>query len=153
MTDPAAPAKTTVELIARAAPPRRAGLDLSDDAIARLVDQFYSDIRDDPRLGPLFESRLAGQWPEHLRRMNQFWRSVLNHSGEYYGQPVVKHNGLPGLEEDDFRIWIGLFEATSARLFAPDVAAAILTIARRIARSLWLARFGTPFNRSPAWLD
>lgn len=153
MTDQSAPTKKTIELTGRAAPPRRAGMAISDAEIARLVDEFYSDIRLDPRLGPLFESRLAGHWPEHLQRMNQFWRSVLKHSGEYYGQPVVKHNALPGLEEDDFRIWIGLFEKTAARLFEPDIAASILTIARRIARSLWLARFGTPFNKSPAWLD
>jgi len=65
---------------------------------------------------------------------------------------VGKHNALPGLEEDDFRLWIEQFEQTAAALLAPDTAAAITVIARRIARSLWLARFGTPFNKAPDWL-
>ena len=118
-----------------------------------LVDRFYAEIRQHPRLGPLFEDRLAGKWDMHLERMNRFWRSVLLHSGEYSGQPVVKHNGLPDLQEDDFRLWLEQFERTTASLFEPDTAAPILTIARRIARSLWLARFGTPFNKAPDWLN
>ncbi|MDP2122194.1 MAG: group III truncated hemoglobin [Hoeflea sp.] len=144
------PAPIVIE--ARAAQPRTPAVDISPAEIALLVDRFYADIRLHPRLGPLFEAKLAGNWDMHLERMNRFWRSVLLHSGEYSGQPVVKHNALPGLEEEDFRLWIGQFEATAGALFAPDTAAAITIIARRIARSLWLARFGTPFNQAPEWL-
>ena len=140
-------------LTARPAPPRTPAVDISPDQIALLVDRFYTEIRKHPRLGPLFEDRLAGKWNPHLERMNQFWRSVLLHSGEYSGQPVVKHNGLPDLQEDDFRLWLEQFEATTASLFEPDTAAPVLIIARRIARSLWLARFGTPFNQAPDWLN
>jgi len=139
-------------ITARPAPPRTPAVDIPPAQIAELVDRFYGEIRKHPRLGPLFEDRLAGKWGPHLERMNRFWRSVLLHSGEYSGQPVVKHNGLPDLQEDDFRLWLELFEATTASLFEPDIAAPILTIARRIARSLWLARFGTPFNNPPEWL-
>tara|TARA_R110002020_G_scaffold39991_1_gene118293 strand:- start:9454 stop:9903 length:450 start_codon:yes stop_codon:yes gene_type:complete len=141
-----------IVITARPAQPRVPAVDVSPEEIALLVERFYADIRLHPRLGPLFEDRLAGIWDMHLERMNRFWRSVLLHSGEYSGQPVVKHNALPDLEEDDFRLWIGQFEATAGSLFAPDTAAAITVIARRIARSLWLARFGTPFNHAPAWL-
>jgi hemoglobin len=141
-----------IVLTARPAPPRTPSVEISPAEIALLVDRFYGEIRAHPRLGPLFEDRLAGKWDGHLERMNTFWRSVLLHSGEYSGQPVVKHNGLPDLEEDDFRLWLELFETTTAALFEPPTAAPILTIARRIARSLWLARFGTPFNQTPAWL-
>ena len=140
-------------IAARPAPQRTPAVEISTDEIALLVDRFYADIRRHPRLGPLFEERLAGKWDMHLERMNRFWRSVLLHSGEYSGQPVVKHNGLPDLEEDDFRLWLTAFEATTASLFEPDKAGAIVVIARRIARSLWLARFGSPFNRAPGWLE
>lgn len=141
-----------IVLTARPAPPRVPAVEITPDEIALLVDRFYSEIRQHPRLGPLFEERLAGKWDPHLERMNQFWRSVLLHSGEYSGQPVVKHNGLPDLEEDDFRLWLEQFEHTTASLFETDTAGSIVVIARRIARSLWLARFGTPFNQTPAWL-
>lgn len=142
-----------IVLTARPAPPRVPAVNISPDEIALLVDRFYGDIRAHPRLGPLFEGRLAGKWDPHLERMNRFWRSVLLHSGEYSGQPVVKHNGLPDLQEDDFRLWLELFESTTAKLFEAETGAAITVIARRIARSLWLARFGTPFNKAPDWLS
>lgn len=118
-----------------------------------LVDRFYAEIRRHPRLGPLFEARLAGIWDMHLERMKRFWRSVLLHSGEYSGQPVAKHNALPDLREDDFMIWLEVFETTTDSLFDSQLSASILTVARRIARSLWLARFGTPFSQAPAWLS
>src|SRR5690606_13811078 len=95
---------------ARAAPPRTPAVAVSPGEIALLVDRFYTEIRAHPRLGPLFEQRLAGKWDVHLERMNLFWRSVLLYSGEYTGQPVVKHNALPDLREDDFRLWLELFE-------------------------------------------
>jgi hemoglobin len=138
---------------ARPAPPRVPAVEISPEQIALLVDRFYGEIRKHERLGPLFEDRLAGKWDPHLERMNQFWRSVLLHSGEYSGQPVVKHNALPDLQENDFRLWLELFETTTTKLFEADTAAPILIIARRIARSLWLARFGTPFNQAPDWLS
>ena len=141
-----------IVLTARPAPPRTPAVNISPDEIALLVDRFYGEIRQHSRLGPLFEDRLAGKWEPHLERMNLFWRSVLLYSGEYSGQPVVKHNGLPDLQEDDFRLWLELFESTTAKLFETDIAAPIVVIARRIARSLWLARFGTPFNKAPDWL-
>ncbi|AKI01285.1 truncated hemoglobin [Hoeflea sp. IMCC20628] len=139
-------------LTARAAPPRTPAVEISPSEIGLLVDRFYENIRAHPRLGPLFEQRLAGKWDAHLERMNLFWRSVLLYSGEYSGQPVVKHNALPDLQEDDFRLWLDLFETTTATLFGPPTAGPIVVIARRIARSLWLARFGTPFNKAPDWL-
>ncbi|MEQ8479597.1 MAG: group III truncated hemoglobin [Hoeflea sp.] len=145
------PAPVTIP--ARPAPPRRPAVEISPREIGLLVDRFYANVREDARLGPLFEERLSGKWDIHLERMNRFWRSVLLHSGEYSGQPVVKHNGLPDLEEEDFRLWLKLFESTTAELFAPPTAEPIVVIARRIARSLWLARFGTPFNRAPDWLN
>ena len=148
MADKPAP----IVITARAGQPRTPAVEISPREIGLLVDRFYGDIRAHPRLGPLFEERLAGKWDVHLDRMNRFWRSVLLHSGEYSGQPVVKHNALPDLEEDDFRLWLDLFEQTTATLFAPPTAAPIVVIARRIARSLWLARFGTPFSQTPAWL-
>ena len=141
-----------IVISARPAPPRPPAVEISPGEIGLLVDRLSSGIRAHRRLGPLFEARLAGKWDVHLDRMNRFWRSVLLHSGEYSGQPVVKHNALPDLEEDDFRQWLDLFEQTTATLFAPPTAGPIVVIARRIARSLWLARFGTPFSQTPAWL-
>lgn len=117
------------------------------------MDQFYGAIREDRRLAPIFEARVEGRWPDHLDRMKAFWRSVLLKTSEYVGQPVAAHMTIDDLREDDFRIWLALFEQTAAEVFHPEAAPHVVSAARRIARSLWLSRFGGPFKRPPAWLD
>ena len=58
--------------------------------IDRLVEDFYAKIRDDALLGPIFARHIA-DWPPHLSRMKAFWRSVLHNSGEFSGNPMLKH--------------------------------------------------------------
>jgi hemoglobin len=123
------------------------------EQISRLVDEFYSEIRKDPRLGPVFNGVIGDRWPPHLERMKGFWRSVLLKTGEYSGRPVPAHMGIPDLREDDFRLWLEKFQVTANSVFDGQAAPHVVAAARRIAKSLWLARFGTPFNRAPDWLD
>lgn len=124
---------------------------ISPEAISRLVDEFYAEVRVHPRLGPIFNSRLDGKWPAHLDKLKAFWRSVLLTTGEYYGRPVPAHNGIAELEESDFALWLSLFDQTIDSIFDAYGRIVIKDKARRIARSLWLARFGTPFNAPPEW--
>lgn len=81
------------------------------DYIASFVDRFYGKIRADDLLGPIFAERIE-DWPTHLDRMKGFWRSVLHASGEFAGNPMVKHIAIPGLEERHFAHWLQLFYAT-----------------------------------------
>ena len=124
---------------------------ISADDISRLVDEFYAEVRAHPRLGPIFNTRLDGKWPAHLDKLKAFWRSVLLTTGEYYGRPVPAHNGIAELEEADFALWLNLFDQSIDRIFDPYGRIVIKDKARRIAKSLWFARFGTPFNAPPEW--
>lgn len=81
------------------------------DYISSFVDRFYGKIREDHLLGPIFNERIA-DWGEHLDRMKRFWRSVLHNSGEFSGNPMIKHIVIPGLEERHFAHWLNLFYAT-----------------------------------------
>jgi hemoglobin len=119
--------------------------------ISRLVDGFYSDIRVHPHLGPIFDKRLEGKWPEHLAKLKAFWRSVLLTTGEYNGRPVPAHNNIAELESRNFAEWLALFDQHVERIFEPLAQTIIKEKARRIARSLWLAKFGTAFNHPPQW--
>lgn len=78
------------------------------DFIDDLVENFYGKIREDDLLGPIFAERIA-HWPPHLARMKAFWRSVLHNSGEFSGNPMLKHLAIPGLELDHFSRWLELF--------------------------------------------
>lgn len=79
--------------------------------IDRLIEAFYARIRDDALLGPIFAERIA-DWPSHLARMKAFWRSVLHNSGEFSGNPMLKHLAIPGLELRHFSHWLDLFYET-----------------------------------------
>lgn len=122
--------------------------------ISTLVDTFYGRVRADSRLGPIFAGRVGDDWQPHLDKMKSFWRSVLLKSGEYKGKPVPAHFKLKEVESDDFRIWLELFRDTAHEVFQqPEAAELALAQARRIAQSLWLAMFASPFDSPPSWLS
>lgn len=121
--------------------------------ISDLVEQFYARVRRDARLGPIFEARMNGLWPEHLDRMKAFWSSVLLRSGAYKGQPVPVHMRLSEAVSEDFQRWLVLFRRTAGECFEAEAARLVIAAAERIARSLWLALFGTVENRPPDWID
>lgn len=94
--------------VAKRAEAETIGID--EDFISDMVERFYASIREDELLGPIFAARIA-EWPPHLARMKQFWRSVLHNSGEFSGNPMVKHIAIPGLSEHHFSRWLELFYA------------------------------------------
>jgi hemoglobin len=105
------------------------------DYVAAFVDRFYARIRADGVLGPIFAERIS-DWPAHLERMNQFWRSVLHNSGEFAGNPMLKHMRLP-VGTDHFAHWLGLFYATLRELEPhPEATRLVGSRARMIADSL-----------------
>ena len=124
--------------------------EITEPAIATLVETFYARVRRDPALAPVFDAAIAeADWPAHLVRMSGFWSSVMRTSGRYKGDPVAAHRRAvaaagEGFPPELFATWLDLFEATAAELFVPDLAAAFADKARRIAESLKLALFYRP---------
>lgn len=106
------PDTRTIALVKRAekrAAAESVGVDA--DFIDNLVEDFYEKIREDDLLGPIFAERIV-DWPPHLARMKAFWRSVLHNSGEFSGNPMLKHLAIPGLELHHFARWLELFYET-----------------------------------------
>ena len=116
--------------------------ELSRASIATLVGDFYTDIRRDGVLQPIFDGAIGANWEPHLERMVDFWCSVMLSSGEFKGNVFGKHMALQGIEMEHFRRWLGLFETHARRLFEPKVADEFLAVARRIAASLQYGYFG-----------
>lgn len=118
--------------------------------IGGIVRDFYTRVRKDERLGPIFARHIADNWEPHLEKMTAFWCSVILKTGEYHGRPVPAHLKLKEVRETDFAIWLGLFRETVNERCAPEVAAVFIERAERIARSLQLAMFftlGRPGNQ------
>ena len=104
--------------------------------IDRVVETFYGKIQQDELLGPIFNARVA-DWPAHLARMKAFWRSVLHNSGEFAGNPMLKHIAIPGLEAGHFAHWLELFYQTLREAEGNPAATALVGArARMIADSL-----------------
>jgi hemoglobin len=119
---------------------------LSESEIRHLVNSFYTKVRSDPELGPIFE-RAVGDWGQHLARMHDFWSSIMLTSGRYHGNPVTVHLRVAGMEPLLFARWLALFNETCRDLFEADIADAFLAKAERIAESLKLALFNRPDRR------
>lgn len=118
--------------------------------IERLVDTFYQRIRDHEALGPVFESRLVGRWPEHMDKMKSFWSAIAFKTGAYGGKPVQAHVGLHGMTAELFTQWLALFSQTLDDI-APNrqVRDWFMATAERIARSLTLSLFYNPAFDDP----
>ena len=117
----------------------RPGVDRA--SIGALVRKFYSRVRTDKCLGPIFAREIVGDWEPHLEKMTDFWCSVILKSGDYHGRPVPAHVKLQDVTESDFDIWLALFGETAGELYEPETAAVFVERAERIAASLKLAMF------------
>jgi hemoglobin len=116
-----------------------------------LVDTFYGRVLAHPDLGPVFDARLKGRWPEHIEKMKSFWSAVAFRSGAYGGKPVQAHLGVANMAPDLFSKWLELFGETLDEI-APNAEAKawFMATAERIARSLTLALFYNPALDDPA---
>lgn len=115
---------------------------ITPSSIVQLVDTFYSRVREDAVLGPVFEARLAGHWNEHMPRMYAFWTRVLLDTGEFEGNVFGKHMALSGIGKEHFVRWLTLFKMTAVEVFGPEGADRAILVANRIASSLQLGFFG-----------
>lgn len=84
--------------------------------IQLLVDTFYSEVRKDKFLGPIFESYLAGHWEEHLKLLYKFWHTITFKEMHYYGNPVPVHFSM-NLSKDHFDAWLIIWCQTVDQLF------------------------------------
>jgi hemoglobin len=112
----------------------RTGID--EDVIRLLVDSFYTRIRADAVLGPVFAARIK-DWGPHLEQMYAFWSSVTLMTGRYHGRPMPKHAALP-IDATHFDRWLAIFAETARDVCTPAAAELFLERARAIAESLEL---------------
>lgn len=116
--------------------------DITEPAIAALVERFYAKARRDPMIGPVFNEAID-DWGEHLDKLCAFWSAVMLTSGRYKGNPMAVHMKLP-IEPHFFERWLELWQETAGEVFAPDLAASFRDKAGRIAESLQLGLFYRP---------
>ncbi|MCC2599191.1 group III truncated hemoglobin [Sphingobacterium sp. FBM7-1] len=97
-----------------------------------MVDTFYGRVQEDDSIGPIFDSKLAGRWPEHLEKMYTFWQTILLDEYTYQGRPFPPHAQLP-IEAAHFERWLQLFDQTVNDLFEGPVAEEAKSRGRKMA--------------------
>lgn len=113
------------------------------ESLTELVHRFYADVRADALLGPVFEEALRDRWEPHLGRMVDFWSTVVLGKKSFSGNVFAKHMALQGVTPAHFAAWVRLWGEHTDRLFEPDVARELQTVAHGIARNLFQGYFGT----------
>ena len=86
-----------------------------------LVDEFYTKVRDNELLSPIFNGVIGDKWPAHLEKMYGFWQTLLLDTPAYSGSPFLKHAKLP-IQKEHFDTWISLFNETIDEHFGGEKA-------------------------------
>ncbi len=89
--------------------------------IQLLVDSFYSAIRENDLLGPIFNDILQNRWPQHLEKMYRFWQTVLLEEHTYNGSPFPPHASLP-VDKLHFDTWLQIWHHTIDQYFEGTIA-------------------------------
>ncbi|MDB5592487.1 group III truncated hemoglobin [Enterovirga sp.] len=119
--------------------------ELSEAAIAALLERFYGEVRRDPELGPVFGRAISdADWPGHMARIADFWSSVLLKTGRYQGNPFAVHTRVEGISPALFGRWLQLFDESCRAIFVPPLAEAVHARAVLIGDSLQAGLFFRP---------
>lgn len=103
--------------------------------IGAVVQDFYTRIRKDPVLGPVFAAHVQ-DWPAHEDKIASFWRNAILFERSYDGNPMQRHLAAGNVRAEMFARWLELFDETLAAQLDPDAAAAWSALARKIGRGL-----------------
>jgi len=93
----------------------------SQDDIKLMVDAFYTKVKSDALLAPIFFDRIKGDWQQHLEKMYQFWNAALLGIPGYRGTPFVPHASMP-IRHEHFNQWLTLFDQTIQEHFEGPMA-------------------------------
>ncbi|MBS0366500.1 MAG: group III truncated hemoglobin [Proteobacteria bacterium] len=111
---------------------------IDDATIEMLVHTFYSRVRSDELLGPLFDERVP-DWDVHVQRMCLFWASVMLLEGRYATQ-ALRRRAPPEFSRPHFSRWLQLFRQSALETCPGPAAELFIARAELIAASVAPAR-------------
>jgi hemoglobin len=117
----------------------------SREDVSLLVNTFYSKVRKDALLGPIF-NRIITDWETHLELLTDFWETNLLYARKYYGNPLHAHVEVDKkmnhtINELHFGIWINLWLETINELFEGETAQIAINRARNMGTFIHLNIF------------
>ena len=109
------------------------------DDIIDIVNLFYIEIRENEVLSPFFDNFIE-DWGLHLRKMYDFWSTILINDETYTGNPVKAHfelNKEKPLKKEHFDLWLELFEKTIDKKYFGEKAEKMKTRAKVMAKVMF----------------
>lgn len=86
--------------------------------IETVINHFYTNVKNDDLLSPVFNNTMHIDWAHHLPIMYDFWETVLLFQPKYSGSMIEKHIAVDRkipLSDAMFERWVALFsEAVDA---------------------------------------
>lgn len=110
-----------------------------------LVTTFYTKIRQDEVLGPIFNG-LIHDWESHLAHLTDFWESSLFFVNKYKGNPLEKHIEVDEavkntISEHHFGIWLNYWIQTLDDLFEGEKTNIAKNRARKMGTFIYVKLF------------
>jgi len=84
--------------------------------IKTMVNSFYSQVRENELIGPIFDEVIRDRWGVHLEKMYTFWQTILFDEHTYFGSPFPPHAKLP-VSAIHFEQWVTIFNQNMDNLF------------------------------------
>jgi len=115
------------------------------ESIHFLINAFYSKIRKDDFLGPIFNS-IIKDWPSHLDRLTDFWATNLLFTRKYRGNPLEVHRQVDEyvgktIQMEHFGKWLQLWFSTIDEHFLGENAEKAKQRARKMSTIMFLNIF------------
>ena len=98
-----------------------------------LVNKFYTRVRKDKLIGPIFNEIIGNHWSSHMETLYDFWESRLFEKNIYTGKPLMRHLPLP-IGKPHFDRWLKLWNETIDDYFVGERAALARMRADSVAR-------------------
>jgi len=113
--------------------------------VSLLVHDFYSKIRANDELGPIFNNAIT-DWEHHLEHLTDFWESQLFRKNIFIGNPLKKHVEVDRansnqITNDLFGLWLQFWIQTLDELFAGEKVDLAKNRASNIASFLFMEIF------------
>ncbi|MFS4466776.1 group III truncated hemoglobin [Maribacter sp. 2210JD10-5] len=112
------------------------------DDVQTLVRTFYSKIRKDDTLGPIFNNIIV-DWEAHLELLTDFWETQLFLKRKYHGNPVTAHQEMDekmhhSISSEHFGLWLNIWFETIDTLFEGETAWIAKNRAQKMSTMLYL---------------
>ena len=104
------------------------------EGLSRLLRHFYADVRQDPLIGPIFNTQIK-DWKHHLEVIASFWETIIG-GPSTYARPMPRKHLTLRLREEDFERWLFLWQANCRAQLPSDVAKEMIDLADHIAHRL-----------------